>query len=144
MSHVKELLLAFATLMTLPLSLHAQDTPIIIEAENAALGSAFTVATQDGAQAIGIGTTIGGGNPTSADRVATFSVTFPAAGTYELYGRVRVGPATFDDDSFYYANGFGAKSPLADADWILANGLAGFVGFTLPSDKVVGGGLAQS
>lgn len=144
MSHVKELLLAFATLMTLPFSLHAQDTPIIIEAEGGAFGPAFTVSSQDGVQSIAIVTTVGGSNPTTAERVATFSVTFPAAGTYELYGRVRVGPATFDDDSFYYGNGFGTKSPTADADWILANGLAGFVGFTLPSDKVVGGGLAQS
>jgi endo-1,4-beta-xylanase len=144
MGHVRELLLAAMTSMLFPLHLFAQDTPIILEAENGTLGAAFGVATVDGAQAISIGTTIGGGNPNTADRTVSFTVTFPAAGTYELYGRVRVGPATFDDDSFYYGNGFGAKSPSADLDWILANGLAGFVGFTLPSDKVVGGGLAQS
>ena len=90
--------------------------------------------------------TVGGGNPTSDTRVATFTVTFPAPGTYELYARLRVGAATFNDDSFYYGNGFGVKPVSADASadgsWILANGLAAPVGYTLPSDKVVGGGLA--
>ncbi len=36
------------------------------------------------------------------------------------------------------------KTVTSDADWILANNLANPVGYTLPSDKVVGGGSAQS
>ena len=121
-----------------------KPSAIIVEAESGAVGSQFSIITEDGVTYAGIQTTIGGQNPTNAERVISFSVTFPSPGIYELYGRLRVGPATFDDDSFYYANGFGAKSPTSDADWITANGLAATVGFTLPSDKVVGGGTAQS
>jgi endo-1,4-beta-xylanase len=126
----------------------AQNAPIIIEAESGVRGASFNSAVVDDTQFISIATTVGGGNPTSDERVATYTVDFPAAGAYELYARLRVGAATFNDDSFYYANGFGAKAVSADAsadgDWILANGLASPVGFTLPADKVVGGGLAQS
>src|SRR6185436_14615030 len=102
----------------------------------------------DGVQFISIASTVGGFNPTIVARVATFTVTFPAAGTYELYARLRVGATTFNDDSFYYANGFGVQpvstDGSADIAWILANNLANPSGFTNPSDKVVGGGLAQS
>lgn len=137
-----------ACLLILPLASVAQTEPVVLEAEAATLGSAFTVTQQDGFQSISIAPTVAGGNPTTDTRVASFSVTFPAPGNYELYGRLRVGPATFSDDSFYYANGFGAKAVSADAsadgDWILTNGLAGAVGYTLPSDKVVGAGIAQS
>ncbi len=124
----------------------AQDEPVIIEAESGSLGSQFAVRTDPatGAQYVTILSTIGGGNPTVADRVITYTVTFPGAGVYELYARVFVGPQTFNDDSFYYANGFGVKNPASDADWILANGLAAAVGFTNPTDKVTGGGIAQN
>ena len=144
MDSLRQLLLAFTALMFFPPHLLAQDTPILLEAESGTRGSAFNLAEQDGVQYISIATTIAGGNPTSDTRVATFTVTFPVAGPYELYARLRVGPGTFGDDSFYYANGFGAKDATADADWILANGLANPVGFTLPGDKVIGGGPAQS
>jgi endo-1,4-beta-xylanase len=140
--------LLFATLTLIPPALLAQNEPVIIEAESGTRGAAFNSSDQDGVQYISIASTVAGGNPTSDARVATYTVTFPAPGTYELYGRLRVGAATFSDDSFYYANGFGVKPVSADASadggWILANGLAGTVGFTLPNDKVVGGGLAQS
>ena len=53
-----------------------------------------------------------GSNPGSAARVASYTVTFPAAGTYQHYARVRVG------------SGFGSKSPTTGSDWILVNGLA--------------------
>src|SRR5688572_20433132 len=119
--------------------------PVVFEAESGALGAQFTVATDAaGVQYVAITSTVGGGSPGSAERVITYSVTFAAPGTYELYARVRVGPETFNDDSMYYANGFGPKSPTSDADWILANGLAAPVGYTLAADKVVGGGAAQS
>ena len=148
MDRVAAILIASALCILCSNPLRAQTEPVIVEAETGALGSALTVNNQDGIQSITISSTVAGGNPTSTDRVATFSVAFPAAGSYELYARLRVGPATFSDDSFYYANGFGAKAvsadTSADGDWILANGLANPVGYTLPSDKVVGGGLAQS
>ena len=136
------LTLFFAAFASVPAL--AQNESIIVEAESGVIGSQFSVLTDAGVQYATIQGTIAGGNPTISDRVITFTVTFPSAGTYELYARLRVGPATFSDDSFYYASGFGFKNPAADADWILTNGLAGFVGFTLPSDKVVGGGPAQS
>jgi endo-1,4-beta-xylanase len=137
------ILLALAVVL-LPCVALAQNESIIIEAESGAVGSQFAVLNDAGVQYVAIQSTIGGGNPTTGDRVITFSVTFPSAGVYELYARLRVGPATFSDDSFYYANGFGTKNPAADADWILTNNLANPVGFTLPNDKVVGGGAAQS
>src|SRR5262245_31767157 len=65
----------------------------------------------------------GGENPTNSTRVASYTLTFPAAGTYELYGRVRVGAGGANDDSFFYGNGFGVKTPNSNADWIRVNGL---------------------
>ena len=148
MDRVAAILIVSALCIWCSNPLHAQTEPIVVEAETGVLGSALTLGNQDCIQSITISSTVAGGNPTSVDRVATFSVPFPAAGAYELYARLRVGAATFSDDSFYYANGFGAKATSADTsadgDWILANGLANPVGYTLPSDKVVGGGLAQS
>ena len=131
-----------------PLVPHAfgQNESIIVQAESGVVGAEFALRTDaaTGAEYTTILSTVGGFNPTSADRVITLTVTFPSAGVYELYARLRVGPGTFNDDSFYYANGFGVKNPALNADWVLANGLAAPVGFTLPSDKVVGGGVAQS
>ncbi|MCB0584619.1 MAG: endo-1,4-beta-xylanase, partial [Phaeodactylibacter sp.] len=83
------------------------------------------------------------GSPENENRIVTLEVTFPAAQAYSLYARVRVGPAGADDDSFFYGNGFGAKAPGDDADWIRANNLysVGYAGGT----QVVGGeGVATS
>ncbi len=146
--HTLPFLLGASLLACAPAVVQAENEPVVIEAEAAARGSAFNLLNADSVQYITINSTVGGGNPTSDTRVATFSVTFPAAGTYELYARLRVGPSTFNDDSFYYANGFGVKpvsaDNSADGSWILANNLANPVGYTLPSDKVVGGGLAAA
>jgi endo-1,4-beta-xylanase len=132
-------------LAALPSAAGAQNESIIVEAESGVVGGQFSVVTEASVTYATIQSTIGGGNPTTAERVISLTVTFPRAGVYELYGRLRVGTATpFNDDSFFYANGFGAKSPTSDADWILANGLANPVGFTLPGDKVVGGGPATT
>jgi endo-1,4-beta-xylanase len=122
----------------------AQNESIIVEAESGVVGSQFATAVDGTTTYVTIVGTAAGLNPGTAERVISYSVTFPSAGIYELYARVRVGPGTFSDDSFYYGNGFGAKNPTVNADWVLANGLAGTVGFTLPSDKVTGGGAAQS
>src|SRR3954452_23133664 len=124
--------LAFPLLL-FPQVASAQLEPVILEAESGVVGSQFTIAADGGTTYAGIQSTIGGGNPTTAARVITFTVTFPHAGVWELYARLRVGPATFNDDSMFYANGFGAKDPVSDADWILVNNLAGAVGFTNPS-----------
>jgi endo-1,4-beta-xylanase len=141
--HASTILLTLV-LSILPALAHAQNESIIIEAESGTVGSQFAIGTDGATQYVAITSTVAGGNPGTADRLITYTVTFPGAGVYELYARLRVGPGTFGDDSFYYANGFGTKIPNSDADWILANGLANPVGFTTPSDKVVGGGPAQS
>jgi endo-1,4-beta-xylanase len=124
--------------------LFAQNEPVILEAESGVVGSQFAILSDGATQYAAIQSTVGGFNPATSDRVIGFTVNFPSEGAYELYARLRVGPATFNDDSMFYGNGLGAKNPTADADWILANGLAATVGFTAPADKVVGGGLAQS
>ena len=143
MKHVLQLLLTLLLVLA-PTLAAAQLDPVIVEAENGVVGSQFTIAADGATTYAAIQSTIGGGNPTTSGRVITFSITFPHAGVWELYARLRVGPATFNDDSMFYANTLGAKSPTSDADWILANGLAAAVGFTNPSDKVTGGGLATS
>ncbi len=122
----------------------AQNESIIVEAESGVIGSQFMTAVDGTTTYVAIVGATAGSNPITAERVITYTVTFPSAGIYELYARVRVGAGTFSDDSFYYGNGFGAKSPTVNGDWVLANGLAGTVGFTSPSDKVTGGGVAQS
>jgi endo-1,4-beta-xylanase len=118
------------------------DGLVIFQAESGVLGSNFTNGTDGVVQFISISTdTVNSGNPGNANRVATYSVTFPSAGTYKLYGRVRVGPGGANDDSFFYGNGFGAKSATADADWILNNNV-NVGGFTSSSDVVSGSGSA--
>jgi endo-1,4-beta-xylanase len=82
-------------------------------------------------------------NPGTDSRVITYSVTFPSAGTYELYARVRVGAGAFSDDSFFYGNGFGAKSVANADDWITVNGLSP-VGHTAITDVVSGAGTAST
>jgi uncharacterized repeat protein (TIGR03803 family) len=111
------------------------------EAESAEqLGSDFAVNTGSPTY-ITITTDSTASNPGSDARVATFSVTFPSAGTYDLYARVRVGPGAANDDSFFYGNGFGVKTPTSDADWILVNSI-NVGGFENSSDVVSGNGSA--
>jgi glucuronoarabinoxylan endo-1,4-beta-xylanase len=112
------------------------------EAESGALGQDFAVSNGVPVY-ITITTDLAGNNPSNAARVATFSVTFPAAGAYDLYARIRVGAGGGGDDSMFYGNGFGTKDPTVNADWILINNLAG-VGFTTATNIVTGGGTAGS
>jgi uncharacterized repeat protein (TIGR03803 family) len=115
---------------------------MVLEAESGALGSAFTNGTSGTVQFISISTdTVNAGNPGNTNRVATYAVTFPAIGTYNLYARVLVGPGGFNDDSLFYGNGFGMKSPTTDNDWMTVNGLASG-GFTASTDVVTGNGSA--
>lgn len=123
----------------------AQNAPVVQQAETGTLGADWTSPTQAGVQYVTVTptATINAQNPGTAARVITYSVTFPAAGSYDLYARVRVGPATANDDSFYYGNGFGTKQPNADADWITANQLNG-VGYTGGNIAVDGAGGATN
>ena len=52
-----------------------------------------------------------------------------------------MGPNGFDDDSFFYGNGFGTKNDTAGSDWIFINGLAN-AGFTDTAAWVDGAGTA--
>jgi uncharacterized repeat protein (TIGR03803 family) len=113
------------------------------EAESGVLGSDFAVSNSSSPAYITILSDGAGSNPGSAARVASYSVTFPSAGTYQLYARVRVGPNGFNDDSMFYASSFGSKSPTLNSDWVLVNGLAG-VGFSNSTDVVTGGGTLGS
>ena len=113
-----------------------------VEAESGTLGTNFLVGNSSGTIYISntnnnSSTTV----PSIPGRVASYSITFPAEGTYDLYARVRVGAGAANDDSLFYGNGFGAKAPANAADWILCNNLAG-VGFTSSGDIVTGGGSA--
>ncbi|TAL04377.1 MAG: hypothetical protein EPO07_05195, partial [Verrucomicrobia bacterium] len=113
------------------------------EAESGTLGTDWAVSNSTSPAYITITTGGAGSTPSSAARVATYSVSFPTPGTYELYARVRVGPGTFDDDSMFYGNGFGVKDPTLASGWIFVNGLAD-KGFTAATNVVTGGGTAGS
>jgi BNR repeat-containing family member len=115
---------------------------VSFEAESGVLGSDFNTASNGTTQYITITTdTVNAEYPGNNNRVATYTVTFPAAGTYNFYARVRAGPGGATDDSFFYANGFGTKSFTTATDWIRLNSLL-TGGFTNPSDSVTGSGTA--
>jgi hypothetical protein len=115
---------------------------VTFEAESGALGAEWALSNSTSPAFISIRTT-NTAFPASANRVATYNVTFPAAGTYQLYARVQVGPNTFNNDSLFYGNGFGTKNPTTGSDWILVNGL-GSAGFTNGPDVVTNGGTLGS
>jgi len=116
---------------------------VTAEAESGALGADWAVSNSSSPAYITILSNSSSNAPGSAARVATYTVTFPAPGTYDLYARVLVGPATASDDSFLYGNGFGAKSPTSTSDWIVCNNLWD-VGYANATDVVAGGGTVQS
>ncbi len=114
-------------------------TLTVIEAESGTLGGEFGVNTLAGATNITISPTGGGYSPGSDARVASYSITFPEADTYQLYARVYVGSDGYNDDSFFTAKTFGIKSSTTDTDWDMINGLAGG-GFTAGQDIVTSSG----
>jgi len=122
--------------------LHAQNAPVTQQMETGTLGSDWNTLTATGVTYITSATDLAGSqNPGNASKVATYTVTFPGPGSYDLYVRVRVGSAAANDDSFYYGNGFGTKSPTNSDDWTLCNNLYG-VGYTGGALAVDGGGSA--
>ena len=121
----------------------SRASSVTFEAESGALGADWAVSNSASPAYITITSNSNGNNPGSSNRVATYTVTFPAAGTYQLYARVRVGTNTFNDDSLFYASSFGTKSPTLNSDWILVNGL-GSAGFNNGTDVVTGGGTLGS
>ena len=122
----------------------AQAASVTLEAEAGTLGSNFTNGNSGGVQFISSTTDLVDSEwPGNANRVATFTVNFPEAGAYDLYARVRVGPAGggANDDSMFYASSFGVKSTTTAGDWIRMNSLL-TGGFTAASDVVSGNGGA--
>ncbi|MBW8863627.1 MAG: hypothetical protein JF609_01650 [Verrucomicrobia bacterium] len=133
-----------AAVLTGTVTAHADSATLVkFEAESGTLGTNFVISNSVSPAYITITTDFAGNYPSNAARVATYSVTFPAAGTYDLYAHVRVGSGTFNDDSMFYGNGFGVKDPTLSSDWILVNGLAA-AGFTAATNIVTGGGTAGS
>jgi endo-1,4-beta-xylanase len=136
---LQRLLLAVPLLT--PLASHAQTEPVIIEAEaSATIGASISTGSINGVTYI---TGLNGTVTPSIDRIATYTVTFPSAGNYELYARFLVGPGGGNDDSWYFGNGFGAKQPDVGGDWVLMNQVDGG-GYTAPSDTVRTGGPATT
>ncbi len=124
-------------------TLHAQTVATTVQAETGTLGADWRTATSAGVTYVTItpSATLSGTAPGSAARVASYSVTFPAAGTYDLYARILVGPGGFNDDSFFYGSGFGTQPPTTDANWITVNGLSSS-SYTAATDIVQGAGAA--
>jgi endo-1,4-beta-xylanase len=124
--------------------INAGKLPVIIEAESGDRGSNFPVLQDGSVTYVSVATDlISAGAPGDTSRMITYHVTFADSGKYNLFARVRVGPAGFDDDSFFYGNGFGSKRDTAAADWIIVNGLAS-AGFSNATDVVDGPGALGS
>lgn len=118
----------------------AEFAPVILEAESGSGGADFVLTSEAEVSFVEIGaSTATPAAPGSAGRVLSYALELPAAGEYELYARVRIGAGGGGDDSLFYGNGFGAKDPLLDTDWIIANGLSN-VGYSQP-DQIVAGAL---
>ncbi|MBN2009213.1 endo-1,4-beta-xylanase [candidate division KSB1 bacterium] len=121
----------------------ANNIPVIVEAESGDVGSDYSILQEDSTEYVAIQTNSAAYNPESKARIISYEVTFPDTGSYDLFVRLRVGADSFNDDSFFYGNGFGAKDSITDADWILSNGLAA-AGFSDPNEVVYeAGGLGS-
>jgi endo-1,4-beta-xylanase len=120
-----------------------QNATVGQQAETGTLGADWTTPTAAGVRYVTVtpGPNPSAQTPGTAARVITYSVRFPAPGTYNLYARIRVGAATVNDDSFYYGNGFGVKLVTDDTNWITVNLLSN-VGYTAPTDVVGSAGTA--
>jgi len=117
--------------------------PIIVEAESGELGSEYDTLTVGDITYITPKTNWGTGNPGTPSRINTYQVTFPDSGTYDLFVKLRVGSNNFNDDSFFYGNGFGIKDSVNDDDWIMVNGMAS-AGFNDSSAVVSAAGTLGS
>jgi Beta-1,4-xylanase len=116
--------------------------PVVVEAESGNVGSNYSV-LKDGnltyVTPITDWTSLT--NPGDSSRTIKYQVTFSDSGNYNLFAHVRVGPNGFNDDSYFYGNGFGTRNDTASSDWIFINGLAS-AGFTDTAAWVDGPGTA--
>jgi endo-1,4-beta-xylanase len=140
---IKTYLVLIAMLFVFP-NIYGQDIPVTVQAESGTLGGDFRLIDTLGATAVTIKTDVVNTlNPGNTKRVITFQLTFPDSGTYDLYARILVGPNGYDDDSYFYGNGFGSKNVATDGDWIRANGIASG-GYSSSTAVVDGSGSAQT
>lgn len=137
-------------LLTVPVfGVRAADKLVVVQAESAALSTTpatdYTIGTENGVTFITPATDLltPATAPGNASKVATYTVTFPQAGTYNLFMRFRIGPGAGNDDSLYYANAFGTREPATAGHWVIANYLAS-VGFTAAGDAVESGGTSSN
>lgn len=130
----------FIVSLWIGLGLQAQDLPIVLELENGQIGDDFKAQEEDGTTYVSIMTNGTAGHPETEARIISLEVTFPAAQTYDLYIRLRIGAGGADDDSFFYGNGFGSK-PYSDAEWIRTNNIYA-TGYTGAAEFVDGSGSA--
>lgn len=114
--------------------------PIIVEAESGVLGDAFTVLEADGVTYIAPQVAGEDTNPADTSRVASYTVTFPAPGRYNVFARIRVSSG---NDSFFYAENFGTQTPGDGDDWVLVDRV-GRAGFTDAMAVVEGVGVART
>ncbi len=133
-------LLRACLLAFVPIVSYAQTEPVTVEAESGVLGA--NLATGVDGTVTFVTTTVNRTTPPTAPHIGTYTVTFPAAGNYELYARYSVGPDGPNDDSWYFGQGFGEKTPEAGAQWALQNEAG--TGFTNPAATVLNGGAAGS
>ncbi|HKU91140.1 MAG TPA: endo-1,4-beta-xylanase [Steroidobacteraceae bacterium] len=107
-------LLRACLLASVPIAAFSQ-APVVVEAESGTLGSSLTTGS-DATAGVNYITVLpaanSGANPTP-DRVATYTVTFPAPGNYALYMRFLAGPVGGNDDSFYVPTGFNTTTSWA-------------------------------
>jgi endo-1,4-beta-xylanase len=118
---------------------NANMLPVTVQAESGKLGSNFSVLTDNKIKYITPKANYTGlTSPGDTSRIATYQITFPDSGRYNLFARVRVGANGFNDDSFFYATSFGVKD-TSNANWIMINGIASG-GFSDSSSYVNGAG----
>ncbi len=99
--------------------------PVVVQAESGKLGSNYSLLSDNTIKYISPKTNYTGlASPGDTSRIATYNITFPDSGTYNLFARIRVGANGFNDDSFFYAKNFGIMKDTASADWFFINGLA--------------------
>lgn len=130
-----------AVLFLLSVNAFAQGRSVCLEAEAATdIGSEY-VTKQEGDVVYLTPTTntVHADYPGNDNRVLTYTVSFLEPGSYHLYIKLRVGSDTYNDDSFFYGNGFGQKTSTLSTDWVRLNGIGnGSVdpgSFVLSSDK---------
>lgn len=132
---MKKYVQTWLLLALFPLAVLAKNEPVVMEAEKAVLGADFATGNDGLLQYVYPKTNNAAFNPGTNDKVLTFTVTFPEAGTFELYARFRVGAGGFNDDSFFFGKSFGPLTATNPDSWAYVNGLASG-GYTSDNDVV--------